>query len=159
MTTQSAELPAREKVVAEDGLMFWRWRDWFRDLRADVNTSTGLVQGGSVTLASKSAAVALKAFDTASLTSGQYNVSAFTQILTAASANSSVIVTFHFTRHSIACTVSAPAVTSNDPTLPGTFVGMVTIDAGTPISYSVAYVSNLAGMIYTTDLVLTRVNA
>ena len=159
MSTQSAELPAREKLLEDNGLIYWRWRDWLRDLRADVNTAAVIVAGGSITLENQSAAVGLTPFDTAGLSSGQYRVSAFMQIITAATINSSVIVSFTFTKNTVACVVSAPAVTSNDPTRPGSWCGPISIDAGTPVSYSIAYVSNIAGMVYTTDLTLERVNA
>ncbi len=159
MSTQTANFPNREKFLDDQGLVASRPLIWLRDLRADVNTSSALVGGGTVTLATKSAAVVTTPFTTAILTAGQYRVSAFTQIITAASINSSVIVTFSFTSNTVACTVAAPAVTSNDPTLPSGFVDLISIDAGTPISYSVAYVSNAAGMVYTTKLVLERVNA
>ena len=159
MSIQSADFPSREKFLDENGLVASRPLVWLRDLRADVNITSTLVPGGAVTLSSKSAAVGTTPFDTASLNGGQYQVSAFTQIITAASINSSVIVTFSFTSNTVACTVSAPAVTSNDPTKPGSFTGPINIDPGTPISYSIAYVSNAAGMVYTTVLSVQRVNA
>ncbi len=159
MSTQTANFPNREKFLDEDGLVASRPLVWLRDLRSDVNTSSVLVPGGSITLASKSAAVVTTPLDTALLNGGQYQVSAFTQIITPASINSSVTVTFSFTSNTVACFLSAPAVTSNDPTLPGSFVGTINIDPGTPISYSTAYVSNAAGMVYTVYLNLMRVNA
>jgi len=159
MSTQTADFPAREEMVGVDRKATPRWMVWLRDLRDDVNTSSIILAGGAVTLANKSAAVGLTPFTTASLSSGQYRVSAFTQIITAATINSSVIVTFSFTLNTVACVVSAPAVTSNDPTRPGSWCGPISIDAGTPVSYSIAYVSNIAGMVYTTDLTLERVNA
>lgn len=159
MSIQSADFPNRERFLDENGLVAPRPLVWLRDLRDDVSLSSATVPGGTVTLANKSAAVATTPFSVGALASGQYGVSAFTQILTPASINSSVIVTFSFTCRTIACVLPVPALTSNDVTRPSSFVGMITIDAATPISYSIAYVSNLAGMVYTTDLVLTRVNA
>lgn len=157
--SQSADFPNREQFLDSNGLVAPRPLVWLRDLRADVNTSSVIVAGGTISLSSKSGAVSTTPFDTAALSSGQYRVSAATQIITPASINSSVIVTFSFTLRTVACSIAAPAVTSNDPTKPGSFVGLISIDAGTPISYAVAYVSNVAGMIYSTDLVLERVNA
>lgn len=158
--SESAPIPSRDKFLDANGLVdAVRWLPWFRDLRANVNTGSGLVPGGAVTLANKTTAVGTTPFTTASLTAGQYRVSAFTQIITAASINSSVITTFSFTRNTIACTLSSAALTTNDPTKPGSFVGLITIDGGTPVSYTSAYVSNAAGMVYTTNLILERVNA
>jgi len=165
MSTQSADFPVRDEIAVPDKTdnnklkVGDKWKTWLRDLRADVNTSSVLLAGGAITLASKSAAVGLTPFDTAGLSSGQYRVSAFTQIITAASINSSVTVSFTFTKNTVACVVSAPAVTSNDPTRPGSWCGPISIDAGTPVSYSIAYVSNAAGAVYSTDLTLERVNA
>lgn len=159
MSTQTADFPNREKFLDADGLVASRPLVWLRDLRADVNTSSVLVAGGTITLANKSASVGTTLFNTASLSSGQYRVSAFTQIITAASINSSLIVTFSFTKNTVACVLPSAALTSNDITKPGSFVGLISIDAGTPISYSTTYVSNAAGMVYSTDLVLEQVNA
>ena len=159
MSVQSAPFPNRERFLDQNGLVASRPLVWLRDLRADVNTSSAVVAGGTVSLVSQSTAIATTPFKTGSLTEGQYRVSAFTQIITVASVNSSVIVTFSFTRRGFACAISAPALTSNDRTLPTTFVGLISVDGGTPVSYSTAYVSNAAGMVYTSDLILERVNA
>lgn len=157
--SQTADFPNRERFLDENGLVAPRPLVWLRDLRQDVNLGSSVVKGGVVALTNKSAAVGTTPFTVGTLATGQYRVSAFAQIITAASVNSSVIVTFSFTRKTVACTLSTTALVSNDPTLPMTFVGMITIDAATPVSYSVAYVSNAAGMIYNVDLVLEKVNA
>lgn len=159
MSPQSADFPNREKFLDENGLVAPRPLVWLRDLRADVNTSPTLVAGGAISLTSQSAAVGTTPFDTALLNAGQYRVSCFSQIITPASINSSVIVTFGFTRNTVACTVSAPALTNNDPTKPVGFVDLIAIDGGTPISYSIAYISNIAGMVYETDMVVELVKA
>lgn len=159
MSPQSAPFPNRDKFLDDNGLVAERPLVWLRDLRDDVNTSPVVIDGGTISLSSQSAAVGTTPFDTALLSAGQYRVSCFSQIITPASINSSVIVTFSFTRNTVACTISAPALTSNDPTKPVGFVDMISIDAGTPISYSIAYLSNLPGAVYDTDLVVERVNA
>ena len=159
MSTQSADFPNREKFLDDNGLVAPRPLVWLRDLRSDVNTSPTVVPGGSVSLPNKSAAVTTTPFDTAILTAGEYRLSAFTQIIVPASVNSSVTVTFSFTKSTVACTVSAPALTTNDTTKPGSFTAPIWIDAGTPISYAIAYASNAAGMVYNTNLSLERVSA
>jgi len=156
--SQSAEFPSRETFLDENGRVAPRPLVWFRDLRSDVNLGSSVVAGSAVSLQNKSAAVATTPFPTAALSSGQYRISAFTQIITAASINSSVIVTFSFTKNTVACTVTTPALTTNDSTRPGSFVGLITIDAATPVSYATTYVSNAAGMTYDVDLLLEKVN-
>jgi hypothetical protein len=157
--SQSSEFPNREKFLDDNGLVAPRPLVWLRDLRQDVNTGSLLVPGGAVSLTSQNAAIGTTPFDTAALTSGQYQVSAFTQVITPASVNSSVTVTFSFTRNTVACTLTGGALTTNDPTKPRSDIFMITVDGGTPISYSTAYVSNLAGMTYDLDLLVQRVNA
>lgn len=154
----TADFPNREPFLDSNGLVAPRPLVWLRDLRSDVNNTSAIVPGGSITLASKSAAVSTTPFDTAALTAGLYRVSAVTQIITPASINSSVIITFSFTLRTVACSISSPAVTSNDPTKPGVFIAPIAIDGGTPVSYSIAYVSNAAGMVYSTQIALESVN-
>lgn len=148
MTVQAAGFPVREPLSDKTtGLITNPWRVWLRNLQQSVNSNASTLT--SINVTSKSDAIALTPFAVGSLTSGMYRASAVLQITTAGSLSSSLSVTFHFTLGSKACTVTSAANTTNDPTVPLCFSAPVSIDAGSPISYSTTYAANAANsMIY-----------
>lgn len=157
MSTQTADFPVREPMTTTGGLIADRWRVWLRNLRQDVNLRTNRL--AAIVYDTQSASIGLTAFETDTLTEGQYRVGAFTHVTTPASLNSSLIVTLSFTHKTIACTLPSTALTTNLTTSVQSNEWFVSIDGGSPISYSTTYVSNIAGMIYSIALTLEQVNA
>lgn len=132
-----------------------QWRRFFAESTEDLNTVPALVR---VTKANQTAAVPLTALPITDLAAGMYRVSVYTKIMIPASVNSSVTPSIAFTDSAATCTYAGTANTGNA-------VGSVTcntfllrVTQGTPISYSTAYASNLAGMSYDLELILEQID-
>jgi hypothetical protein len=147
------------ELVDKDGFVTQPWQVYFRDqvaFLATVPTREKIVQ-----IPPASAAVPVTPIGTEPLPSGLYRVTATVRVLTPASSTSSVAVTLHWvdgdTDAGVVCSLLLVApVTGNTPASVGTGTALIRSGAGQPISYSTAYASVGAGMVYALDLVLER---
>ncbi len=149
--------PFREPIAGTEPVT-QPWRIWFRDLFV-ATTQTASQRIAAVALTGQIAALAVTPFATGSLSAGLYRVTVFTHILTPASINSSLIVTVSFTHNAVACSLATADLNTNLTTSVQGTTFPIQIDAGTPISYSVAYVSNAAGMTYALSAAVETVHA
>ena len=134
---------------------------WFESLRTGVNSTPQTVTGGSVALAGKNDAIGTTPIPTGALVAGRYSLAWYLQVVTAAGVSSDAQVTVSWTRHGVTQTYAGAVVNgnttaTNEPDGPP----LIHLDAGTPVSYAVAYNSNPANaMVYDLDLELQLVAA
>lgn len=134
---------------------------WFRDLLGAVNATPQTVTGGSISLTGQTAAIGTTPIPTGTLVEGRYSLAWYLQVVTPAGVTSDAQVTVSWTRHGVTQTYvgalkNGNATTTNEPNGPP----LIHIDAGTPVSYAVAYNSNpAAAMVYDLDLELALVSA
>lgn len=145
--------PFRSDLIGgpENPAMSGPWQDWLLlallpRLQASAPTIT------TVNLPANLAALGLTVLLPAAQ-AGRYRITLYARVTTAASVNSSITPTITAVDGTVTTTQTGAALTSNLTTQPGSWTFEVRSDAGSPISLSVAYVSNAAGMIY--DLVAT----
>lgn len=102
----------------------------------------------AVTLIAQSAAIGVTPIPLPTLPTGLYRLTYYARITTPASVNSSLTVSFAWTESGVSLSASAPAITGNTVTTVSSASLMILIDGASAISYSTAYVSNVAGMAY-----------
>ena len=162
MAFTGAPTPSREPPIdAQTQLFRDPWLIWFRNLLNSVSAAPTQVPGGKVQLASQSAAIGTTVIPTATLAAGLYRVSYYALVTAAAGVSSSFQVTILWTRNGVVQTWTGVLENGNTTT---TFESsgppLIHIDAGTTISFAVAYASNpAAAMIYEFNLQLDLVSA
>jgi hypothetical protein len=94
------------------------------------------------------------------LKAGLYRITYYARITTPASVSSSLTVSFIWTDGGVSPSVSGAAMTGNTDTTIQTGTYTVRVDSASPINYSTAYASNLAGeMKYRLDVFLEVIQA
>lgn len=121
-------------------------RQWLLSLTGRMDVSANGLQPPTV-LTGQTGAIALTPF-IPTADSGLYRISVYARVTVAASVNSSIAPTITCTDGAVVCTQTGVALTSNATNAPTGWTFLIRADASTPISYSVAYVSNAAGMTY-----------
>lgn len=121
-------------------------RQWLLSLTGQLDVSAAGI-APVLPLTGQTGAIALTAL-IPSANAGVYRISLYARVTVAASVNSSIAPTITFTDGAVVCTQTGAALTSNATNAPTGWSFLIRADASTPISYSVAYVSNAAGMTY-----------
>ena len=121
------------------GLVSTSWNEWFGLLSGQVNTSV-FVQN-SVSLEAQAASIAATDFTGGSLTGGLYFLAYYSQVTQAASVSSSLQVTLGWTTGGNTLSFAGTILTGNTITTGTSQIIMVPIDAGSPVTFSVAYAS------------------
>ena len=138
-------------IVEQNGTLTRYFYQWLVELIRRVGTSATRVQ--SLALTGQSAAIALTTL-VASANEGPIRVSWHLRVTTAATSSSSVAVTITTTEGGVTCTQASAAYTGNATNAPQSGSVVVRPDAGTLVSYSVAYASSGAtAMQFAIDLV------
>ena len=132
-----------------------KWRIFFSEATEALNTVPAIVR---VEKANQTAAVPLTSLPATDLPGGLYRVSVYTKIMTPASINSSVTPSVTFTDSAATCTFTGTANTGNTVQSVTCNTFLIRITQGTPISYSTAYASNLAGMAYDAEFILEQIS-
>jgi hypothetical protein len=158
MAITSAQFPVREPLADRStGLVRDPWRIWFRNLLT-VQQAQPVVTTPVVSLMGKSASVALAAFNTGTLAIGNYRLSYYITVATAAGVSSSLTVTASWTDHSVAQTRTSAAMTGNTTATNQSEIWPIHIDAASPVSYTLTYASNPASaMVYNAYIILETV--
>lgn len=127
------------------------WSAWFEQVHQAVNASAGIV--GAVDVKVKEAAITTTAVTTAApLVAGMYRVSYVVRVTRAATTSSGVQVTVGWT-DGVALTRAGAALTGNTTSTYETESFLVRVDAGTTITYAVAYASvGATSMQYSLDV-------
>lgn len=121
-------------------LLAGAWSNWFRSVVLALNATTR--QLSAVRLTAQGAAIVTTAIATAvPLTDGRYAVRYYLRITRAATTSSSATVTIGWTDGGIACSQTFTALTGNTTASTQNGAVMVRVDAGTTVSYAVAYAS------------------
>lgn len=132
-----------------------KWRQFLATQTAEATTVPAVT---TVTVTAATAAIGTTPISTLDpLSAGLYRVTTFLRIVTPASIASSAQPSVVFTDGGVVCTLTGTAVTGNTTASVGTNTFLVRIDAGTPISYAVAYASNAAGMAFDLRIVLEQI--
>ncbi len=114
------------------------WIEWLNSLRDAIAASNLTV--GSVSLAAQDATVITTPFPAPTLSGGLYRVTYAARVTQAAGVSSSLTVRIDWT-NGMAQSVSGAAMTGNTTTTTQSGVVAFTIDAGTPVSYTLVYAS------------------
>ena len=115
------------------------WIKWWSNLTEAVDQAPSRQAG--FTLSGQAASLSTTPIPLAELTGGLWRVSYYLQILTPGGASGSVQITFSWTRNGVAQTETAALLNGNTTTTHQFGTLPLRIDAGTPISYAVAYAS------------------
>lgn len=121
-------------------LMEFSWVRWLESLVTAVN-ATGQTLG-TETLTAQTASVTTTAFQAPVLVAGLYRVSYYQRVTTAATSSSSLTTTISWTDGGVSCSQSGAAMTGNTTatTQNGTLV--ISVDAGTSVTYALAYATS-----------------
>lgn len=130
------------------------WRKFLAQATENSNLAPAIA---TVTIASRTSAILTTPIASEPLSGGLYRVSLFTRIVTPASVNSSATPSITFTDSANVCTFTGTANTGNTVTSVSTNTFLVRVQAGTPISYAVAYASNAAGMAFDLEIVVEQI--
>ena len=134
------------------------WQRWFSETAETLRLLPIILR--RLVLSGQAASIgATNLVPTAFVTAGDYRVTYYARISTAASVNSSLTVTLAWT-DGVAQTYSGAAIIGNTTTTYQTGTLMFRADASSAITYATTYASNAAGeMKYTLDIVLERVRS
>jgi hypothetical protein len=133
------------------------WYRYFSTVIVGRLQTSAFVSKG-FTLANQSAAIGATALTTGA--GGVYRISWMIRITQAASGSSAATVTIAYTDGGVNLTQSGAAVTGNTPTTVQSDMLLVRADAGTAVTYAVAYSSSGATpMQYTLSLAVEQVTA
>ena len=99
----------------------------------------------AVSLVAQSASIGTTPIPLPALATGVYRVTYYTRITTADAVSSSLTITLSWTDGAVTCSLSGAALTTNTTATVQSSTAMVSIDASSPISYSVTYASNTPG--------------
>ena len=138
--------PVQEPIAAQGTLLVTpRWRSWLRNLRQEVARSAQGVP--TVPLLNQQAAIPVTALDNGAQSAGLFSVSWYLAVVVAAGVSSSVQVTIAWVDQGVAKSYSAPALAGNTTTTVQVNEHLLIYsDAGSPITYAIAYASNPAGV-------------
>lgn len=157
-----ARIPSQEPVTdRQSGVMSWRWLTYLRDLQGSVNAATQVLPDGVVVKETQTAAIGTTAVPTASLVAGLYRVTWFGVVITPAGVSSDFQVTVTWTNNSVTQTKTGTLQNGNaTTTYDSDGLDLIHLDAGSPVSYAVAYNSNPANaMVFNFYLALQLVKA
>lgn len=133
-----------------------RWRTYFAQSAEESNAIPTIT---TETVEARNTAISTTPIDAGELNAGLYRVTVFIRIQTPGAVSSSARPDVVFTdTDGDVCTMAGTAVTGNTATTVGSSTFLVRIQAGTPISYAIAYASNGAGeMVYEAEIVLEQI--
>lgn len=138
MIAFTSSVPRRDVLAEKSGLLSSVWDRWFARLEAWWASVPGVV--GTVSLTTQGAAITATAVPFTP-TGGLYRVSTYIRLTRAATTSSSLTVTMAWTDGGVACSWAGTALTGNTTaTLEGA-CRPIRCDAGTSITYAVAYAS------------------
>lgn len=161
MAFAGARFPSDEVPIDPATNKFsWRLLRWFNSLRASVDAAATLVPGGTVQLTGQTATIGTTAIPSGTLAAGLYQVQWYAQVITPAGVASSFQVTISWTRNGVAQSFTGTLKNANTTATNEPDKGLlIHIDAATPVSYAVAYVSNpAAAMVFEFNLALKVVS-
>lgn len=150
-------IPVGDPVAQKSGLIgnaFLQWLQWLVGLvmRAPIRMTP------DVNLTAQGASVSATALAPVQF-SGVYRISYFMRVTRAATATSSLAITFSFV-DTVAQSVSSTALTGNTTTTWGSGSYLVWIDGGTTPTYAITYASSGAQtMLYRAAVVMEMVSA
>jgi hypothetical protein len=122
----------------------WEFIRWFGTLKASVDQAPK--KQAQIALSNQSASIALTPLPFTSLPSGLYRISYWMKLVVPAGTSSSLQFTLTWTRNGIVLTSTAAAIAGNTTSTYQFGTLVMRIDANAPISFSVAYASNAAGV-------------
>lgn len=140
-----------------NGYFSRQWINWFDTVWSALARGSAVIK--RLTKTEQTAAIAATALALGTLAAGLYRVSWYLRVTQAASVSSAVTFSVNHTDGGIACTQTAPALTTNNTGQPQSGSFMVKIDASAPVLYAVAYASVGTPMQYALDLVVEAVSA
>lgn len=130
-----------------------RWMAWLEQAMRDVDRTVGRVKTRS-----EGAAITTTAVPTPVLATGLYVVRYAIRVARAATSSSSLTVTVGWTDGGVACSQAGAALTGNTTATQQNGAPVVRVDAGTTITYAVAYASvGATSCLYDLDVAVTEV--
>lgn len=162
---QIAAPPIQDSVVnppeRNDPTGIWAmgqsWVNWIiRSLMKRVSMTAVVLKVAEV---SANAAIATTPLELPLIADGEYRLSWYLEITTAAATSSSVTVTLSWTHNAKSLSLSGAAVTSNTTTSVQSGSIVIQADANSALNYATAYASNAASqMVYTLVVVAEQLN-
>ncbi len=120
------------------------WMRWFQASVFTTLSSTPSVFNSRIALTAQNASIGTTNIPLPAISAGQYIMSYYARITTAAGVSSSLTVTLGWTESSIPLTFSGVAMTGNTTTTVQSGSIMVVADGNTPLTYATTYASNAA---------------
>lgn len=157
MNFKLPEIPFRTPLVKAGNVIDDLWNRWLNSLvqRAE---STLWVAGSSL-LSGQGASIGATALVT-SVPPGLYRLEYYMRVTQAATVSSSLTYTVNWTDGAVAQTYSWSALTGNTTTTVQSAATMLRADAGSAISYEIAYASvGATPMVFRSDTVLSKVGS
>jgi hypothetical protein len=135
---------AQSPIRGRDGLPLTEpWEKWLNQLTLAIGSAP--LRRGSVSLSAQSASIGATAIPAGALAAGTYRVSYYARVTTAAATSSSLTVTLAWTDGGVAQSAAGAAMTGNSTTTNQTGSVLISVDAGSSITYETTYASNGAG--------------
>lgn len=171
MTLNSVPLPAddaiarpRRKNIAPDvkdpneGLCTDVWIKYLQN-REDA-ISAAPQRNASTSALTQSASIGATSIPSGTLNAGIYRSTFYATVTTPGTTSSSLSVTFSWTDHGQAKSITSTAYTGNSITEATTAAALFYSDAGTPVTYATTYASvGATAMVYDIYVVLEKVDA
>ena len=150
--------PRAEFKAGQDpqaGFMTLAWINAFTALFQQINQIP--VTAASVSLNDQAAAIPATDMTEGKLNTGEYRLSWYAAVTTAASVSSSLQIEFDWEYRGVTQNRKGTALVANDPTEFDTDVILITVDGNTPVRYTVGYAQVGTPMAYDIRVCLENV--
>ena len=140
--------PIQDAFVDDAGRLETEAINWFQIqlLPRIAQTPSLFGTAPAVELTGQNAAIGVTDLPLGSVTTGLYRVTTYLRITTVAGVTSSVQPVIGFVDDGVTCTMTGTALTANVTNVPLSQSFLVSVDAPGPITYTVNYASNPAGV-------------
>lgn len=171
MAIQSVPLPADDPIARprrknlpqgqkddQEGLCTDVWIKYLQN-REDA-ISAAPQRNASTSLSGQNASIGATSIPTGTINAGLYRASFYATVTTQATVSSSLEVTFAWTDHGQARSITSTAYTGNSVAEASTASVLFYADAGAPVTYATTYASvGATAMVYSLSVVLERIDA
>jgi hypothetical protein len=134
--------PIRDAFVDSQNYIVRSWRNFLLTLQTSTQSAPQIIDETSQS--AQTAAITTTTLPLPVVTSGFYRLSVYLLITTKAATSSSAQVTLGWTDDGIPITLSLPALTTNVQGAVTASTITIHVDDNSPVTYAVAYASNLA---------------
>lgn len=137
-------IPAQDPIAIAGGMIGQRWVEYFT--AQDLAVSNAPARVGLAALTAQGATIPATDLTSGAQSAGLFRVSEYQRVTTVAGTSSSLTFTLTYTDHGQAMSFTGAAMTGNTTTTAQSNVFVFYSDGGSPITYTLTYASNAAGV-------------